>query len=164
MSGRDYRHSQKINLNNSTVSDSVFGTRVRGYMYLRVLEAVAAPASKFGGQRKGGKRTFKGEESGKKCYFCHFHAEIIKFGILLTHLSFLGGQENIEGQSSWGDYLSTWEWMPITADKKPEKHNGRKKADILFDYLHMHNLNSCDHVCLGWSIHLNLPVHQQHQL
>ena len=55
---------------------------------------VAVPAPFFGGEGKGDRKIFRGAE------ICHFNAEIVKIGLMLTHLKLFwgqmgGGQENI---------------------------------------------------------------------
>ena len=57
-------------------------------------QAVAAPASKFGGA-KGGKEICRGQNV-KKLHKAHknlpFSAEIVKFGLILTHLKLFWGK------------------------------------------------------------------------
>ena len=60
-------------------------------------QSVAAPASKFGGQ--SGQENF----SEQKCKICfHFYAEIVKFGLILAHLTLFweqtgGGDKKLFG-------------------------------------------------------------------
>ena len=76
--------------------------------------AVVAPASKFFGRGKWGKRKLKGgkkmkknvHEAHKNLLFCHLYTEMVKFGLILTHLYFFFFVGEGTGQKD------IWEQMP----------------------------------------------------
>ena len=65
----------------------------------------------------GGRETFRGQISetmhpkqAKICYFSHFHAKIVKFSLVLTHLTlffFWGGGE-LGGRKYFGEQIPPW--------------------------------------------------------
>ena len=63
---------------------------------------MAAPASKFWGMKGAGENWGDQKSEEKNLIFCHFYAEIIKFGLILVfHYFFWGGGKLGERKHFW---------------------------------------------------------------